>query len=184
MTCPSQALAGTRRAQQPRRQGTLGVRPDVAAAPAVPPPVNPDRAASDIAVGSSVMTAAFTHRNVVFDADSGYPGVLSPVAHVGSPPPRRKPSTVFEGLVPYGYSIHLRHRQFPDPPVRVRPLRGAGVWTFTSARIMPGNQGERAGALCPGGPGQVRPGTRAWRTEATTLKQLAWDRGMRPYGEN
>jgi hypothetical protein len=97
------------------------------------------------------MTAAFTHRNVVFDADSGYPGVLSPVAHVGSPPPRRKPSTVFEGLVPYVYSIHLRHRQFPDPPVQARPLRGAGVWTFTSARIMPGNQGERAGELCPGG---------------------------------
>jgi len=40
-----------------------------------------------------MMTAAFTHRYVVFDVDTGYPGVLSPVTHFGSPPPRRKPST-------------------------------------------------------------------------------------------
>jgi hypothetical protein len=40
-----------------------------------------------------MMTAAFTDRYVVFDVDTGYPGVLSPVTHLGSPPPRRKPST-------------------------------------------------------------------------------------------
>jgi hypothetical protein len=59
-----------------------------------------------------MMTTAFTHRNVVFDVDSGYPGVLSPVAHLGSPPPRRKPSTLLEELVLHGYSICLQYR--PD----------------------------------------------------------------------
>jgi hypothetical protein len=57
-----------------------------------------------------MMTAAFTNRNVVFDVDSGYPGVLSPVAHLGSPPPRRKPSTLFEELVLHDYSVCLHHR--------------------------------------------------------------------------
>jgi len=46
-----------------------------------------------------MMTAASTHRYIVSDVDSGYPGVLSPVAHLDSPPPRRKPSTIFEVLV-------------------------------------------------------------------------------------
>jgi hypothetical protein len=56
------------------------------------------------------MTAAFTHRYVVFDVDTGYPGVLSPVTHLGSPPPRRKPSTFFEELVLRGYSQYLHYR--------------------------------------------------------------------------
>jgi hypothetical protein len=56
------------------------------------------------------MTAAFTHRYVVFDVDTGYPGVLSPVTHFGSPPPRRKPSTSVRRLVLRGYSLFPHYR--------------------------------------------------------------------------
>jgi len=53
-----------------------------------------------------MVTAAFTQRYIVSDVHSGYPRVLSPMAHLDSPPPRREPSTAFEELVPY-YLQHM-----------------------------------------------------------------------------
>ena len=57
----------------PRRRGSSRIRPDVAAAPAAPPPAAPDRAASGMGVCTSVMAAASTHRYIVFVRGSGYP---------------------------------------------------------------------------------------------------------------
>lgn len=101
-------LAGTWRAEKPRRHGASRIRPDVTAAPAVPPPAAPDRAASGIVVGTSMMTAAFTHRYIVSDVDSGHPCVLKPIRHLEPPPPRRKSSTVLRNSSPIYNSIYLQ----------------------------------------------------------------------------
>ena len=72
----------------PRRRGSSRIRPDVAAAPAAPPPAAPDRAASGTGVCTSVMAAASTHRYIVFVRGSGYPARhipahLDPLLHIG-----------------------------------------------------------------------------------------------------
>ena len=73
----------------PRRRGSSRIRPDVAAAPAAPPPSAPDRAASGTGVCTSVMAAASTHRYIVFVRGSGYPARhipahLDPFLHMGN----------------------------------------------------------------------------------------------------
>ena len=72
----------------PRRRGSSRIRPDVAAAPAAPPPAAPDRAAGGMGVCTSVMAAASTHRYIVFVRGSGYPARhvpahLDPLLHIG-----------------------------------------------------------------------------------------------------
>ncbi len=108
----------------PRRRGSSRIRPDVAAAPAAPPPAAPDRAASGTGVCTSVMAAASTHRYIVFVRGSGYPARhipahLDPLLHIGGTLNRlegtRPPPTGQNPNAELGRGIgHLPSREWPE----------------------------------------------------------------------